>query len=124
MTTPVVVVSSDSSSSATAAGGPTTFVAWTNIWGPDPRPRGCRAGILAAMTDQFPHQGLPDVDQLLAAVTPAVPETHWYDWSQLEPQIITWAPIIFMALIVLFIWRTLKLMPKTKPQQIKPASSD
>src|ERR1700754_929206 len=43
-------------------------------------------------------------------------------WHRIEPQIITWAPIIFMALIVIFIWRTLKLMPKTKPQEIKPDS--
>src|SRR5437899_1550518 len=31
-----------------------------------------------------------------------------------------WGPFIFMALIVFILWRTLKLMPKTKPQQIKP----
>jgi cell division protease FtsH len=43
-------------------------------------------------------------------------------WDRIEPQIITWAPIVFMALIVIFIWRTLKLMPKTKPQEIKPDS--
>src|SRR3989440_734553 len=33
-----------------------------------------------------------------------------------------WGPFIFMGLIAFFLWRTLKLMPKTKPQQIKPAS--
>src|ERR1700750_3412191 len=27
-----------------------------------------------------------------------------------------------MALLVFFIWRTMKLMPKTKPQEIKPDS--
>jgi cell division protease FtsH len=43
-------------------------------------------------------------------------------WDRVQPQIITWAPIIFMALIVFFIWRMLKLMPKTKPQEIKPDS--
>jgi cell division protease FtsH len=32
----------------------------------------------------------------------------------------TWAPIIFMGLLVFFLWRTLKLMPKTKPTEIKP----
>src|SRR4051812_48612534 len=34
-----------------------------------------------------------------------------------------WAPaftLVFMGLIVFFLWRTLKLMPKTKPVQIKP----
>src|ERR687891_23840 len=43
-------------------------------------------------------------------------------WYQIEGWIITWAPIIFMGLLVFFIWRTLKLMPRTKPQQIKPDS--
>ncbi len=36
---------------------------------------------------------------------------------------IEWSPIftlLFMMLIVFFLWRTLKLMPKTKPLQIKP----
>src|SRR5256885_8679745 len=33
-----------------------------------------------------------------------------------------WGPFIFMGLIAFFLWRTLKLMPKTKPQKIKPAS--
>jgi cell division protease FtsH len=43
----------------------------------------------------------------------------WFDvtnWLQM------WAPIIFMGLIVFFLWRTLKLMPKTKPQEITPDS--
>src|SRR5215212_2762870 len=43
-------------------------------------------------------------------------------WFQVENWIITWAPIIFMGLLVFFIWRTLKLMPKTKPQEITPDS--
>jgi cell division protease FtsH len=40
------------------------------------------------------------------------------DWA------ITWLPILFMGLIVLLIGFTLRLMPRTKPQQIKPQSSD
>src|ERR1700704_5669397 len=34
-----------------------------------------------------------------------------------------WGPFIFMGLIPFFLWRTLKMMPKTKPQQIKPSAS-
>src|SRR2546430_2143872 len=34
-----------------------------------------------------------------------------------------WGPFIFMGLIAFFLWRTLKMMPKTKPQQIKPSAS-
>src|SRR4029079_12345819 len=43
-------------------------------------------------------------------------------WDRVEPQIFNWAPIIFMGLLVHFIWPTNKLMPKTKPQEIKPDS--
>src|ERR687897_2138806 len=45
------------------------------------------------------------------------------EWYEIESWIITWAPIIFMGLLVFFIWRTMKLMPRTKPQQIKPESA-
>jgi cell division protease FtsH len=44
-------------------------------------------------------------------------------WASVESWIITWVPILFMGLLVFFIWRTLKLMPRTKPQQIKPEST-
>jgi cell division protease FtsH len=43
-------------------------------------------------------------------------------WYSIENWILTWAPIIFMGLLVFFIWRTMKLMPKTKPQEITPDS--
>jgi cell division protease FtsH len=52
-----------------------------------------------------------------------MPSTEAVAWYDIENWIITWAPIIFMGLLVFFIWRTLKLMPRTKPQQIKPDSS-
>jgi cell division protease FtsH len=44
-------------------------------------------------------------------------------WGQIEYWILQWAPIIFMGLLVFFIWRMMKLMPRTKPQQIKPAAA-
>ena len=44
-------------------------------------------------------------------------------WFQVENWIITWAPIIFMGLLVFFLWRTMKLMPKTKPTEITPDSA-
>src|SRR3954454_22812050 len=56
----------------------------------------------------------------VAAATPA--PQHWYDWSHLSDLILTWAPLLFMALILFLIWRTLKVMPKTKPQEIRPTS--
>ena len=44
-------------------------------------------------------------------------------WYQVENGIITWLPILFMGLLVFFIWRTMRLLPRTKPQQIEPESA-
>src|SRR3954449_11104596 len=41
-------------------------------------------------------------------------------WWQVKDNIGFWFPIVFMGLLVFFLWRTLKMMPRTKPQQIKP----
>ncbi len=46
----------------------------------------------------------------------------WPEWWLIEDKIITWGPLIFMALLVFFIWRTMKLMPRIKPQEITPDS--
>jgi cell division protease FtsH len=48
--------------------------------------------------------------------------TEAVSWYQVQDWLITWAPIIFMGLLVFFIWKTMKLMPRTKPQQIEPES--
>ncbi len=58
----------------------------------------------------------------LTAATAPIDVPHWYDWDNMQDWIITWAPILFMGLLVFFLWRTMKLMPKTKPQEIKPDS--
>jgi cell division protease FtsH len=44
-------------------------------------------------------------------------------YDDVERWAITWLPILFLGLIVFLIWRTLKLMPRTKPQQITPSSA-
>jgi cell division protease FtsH len=44
-------------------------------------------------------------------------------WGDITGFIYNWGPIIFMGLIVFFIWRMMKLMPKTKPQEIRPDSA-
>jgi cell division protease FtsH len=43
-------------------------------------------------------------------------------YNHLEGWALTWLPILFMGALVYLVWRTLKLMPRTKPQQIKPSS--
>src|SRR5918996_1086529 len=40
-----------------------------------------------------------------------------------EQWIITWVPIIFMVLLVVLLWRMFRVMPRTKPQALKPAAS-
>lgn len=60
------------------------------------------------------------MDFSIAAI--AIPSASWYSWSSIESFLQLWAPIIFMALLVYFIWRMLRLMPRTKPLQIKPES--
>jgi cell division protease FtsH len=51
-----------------------------------------------------------------STVKPHGPST----WSQIEGYIGFWAPLVFMALICFVLFRTMKLMPRIKPQQIKP----
>src|SRR3954447_5728088 len=41
-------------------------------------------------------------------------------YDDLQNFALTWLPLIFMALLVFLVWRTLKVMPRTKPQQIRP----
>ena len=44
--------------------------------------------------------------------------------DSVESFALTWLPIVFMGLIVLLIGVTLRHMPRTKPQEIKPESSE
>src|SRR3954452_19113441 len=52
----------------------------------------------------------------------SVPAFLSLHYDEVQTWVLTWAPVLFMALIVFFLWRTIKLMPRTKPQQIKPES--
>ncbi|MDQ6811695.1 MAG: AAA family ATPase, partial [Actinomycetota bacterium] len=53
------------------------------------------------------------------------PSTHTSLVTEIQNQAVQWEPVIailfFVALIFVF-WRMLKVMPRVKPQQIKPAS--
>ena len=42
--------------------------------------------------------------------------------ASLVDNVIIWVPIAFFGIIVYFLWRMLKLMPRTKPQVIQPDS--
>jgi cell division protease FtsH len=43
--------------------------------------------------------------------------------DRLQTWSLTWLPILLMIALVYLIWRTLKMMPRTKPQQIRPEGS-
>ncbi len=43
-------------------------------------------------------------------------------YDQFAYYMTTWAPIVLMSLIVFLVWRTVSMMPRTKPQEIKPDS--
>jgi cell division protease FtsH len=79
--------------------------------------------MVARDSDGFWSTGLPAPPLYFPPdpVPPPVEGLSW--WDHVEPIIFNWAPILFMALLVFFIWRMQKLMPKTKPQEIKPNSS-
>jgi cell division protease FtsH len=45
------------------------------------------------------------------------------NWYEFENQLTIWGPLLLMGVLVYLVWRTLKLMPRTKPQQITPRSA-
>ncbi len=56
-------------------------------------------------------------------VSPVATEDGGLTWDKIESWMVIWLPIIFMALIAGFLLMTLRYMPRTKPQQIKPSSA-
>jgi cell division protease FtsH len=43
--------------------------------------------------------------------------------DRVETWSLTWLPILLMVALVYLVWRTLKMMPRTRPQQVNPESS-
>jgi cell division protease FtsH len=62
-------------------------------------------------------------------VTPVAPPpaVHTSFTQNLQTWAVNWEPVIailFFVVIIVVMWRMLKMMPKVKPQQIKPASNE
>src|SRR5690606_6517879 len=55
------------------------------------------------------------------AASAILPAMSW--WDHFSNVLLTWGPLAFMGLIAFFLWRTVKLMPRTKPQEITPDSA-
>jgi cell division protease FtsH len=64
-------------------------------------------------------KGPDDVDFRIQAVDAG----GGLSWQSVEDWVVLWLPIIFMALIAVVLMMTLRYMPRTKPQEIKPQSS-
>ncbi|GBD45381.1 ATP-dependent zinc metalloprotease FtsH [bacterium HR41] len=45
------------------------------------------------------------------------------DWGRVQDLAVTWLPIVFMGLIAVVLVMTLRYMPRTKPQTLKPESA-
>jgi cell division protease FtsH len=57
---------------------------------------------------------------------PSVVSAHTSWVSEVQNWALQWQPVlmfVFFTAIIIVMWRTLKVMPRIKPQQIKPASS-
>jgi cell division protease FtsH len=64
-----------------------------------------------------------DSFSLTPVAPPVAAEDGGLSWDDIESWMVIWLPIIFMALIAAFLLMTLRYMPRTKPQQIKPSSA-
>src|SRR3954454_12493517 len=81
-------------------------------------PDGQRMGHALPNSPGLHPQATPAPKAVHVVGTQAPPGTPM--WSRIEANVGFWAPIVFMALICIVLWRTMKLMPRTKPQQMKP----
>jgi cell division protease FtsH len=59
----------------------------------------------------------------LVRIVPPVIGGDGFSWDDVENWMVVWLPIVFMALIAIFLLMTLRYMPRTRPQQIKPSSA-
>jgi cell division protease FtsH len=71
----------------------------------------------------FAKEDGSDAFSILPVAPPVAVDEGGLSWDDIEGWMVIWLPIIFMALIAGFLLMTLRYMPRTKPQQIKPASA-
>jgi cell division protease FtsH len=71
------------------------------------------------------HQLIPSAAYRAPGSTTAVASPHTSLVQEIQTQAYNWSPvlmILFFSALLYVMWRTLKVMPRVKPQQIKPAS--
>jgi cell division protease FtsH len=83
-------------------------------------PEGWRVDMTAR---SFVREDGSDAFSISPVVPPVAADDGGLTWDEIENWMVIWLPIIFMALIAGFLLMTLRYLPRTKPQQIKPASA-
>src|ERR1700742_1244209 len=81
----------------------------------------------AALTDyaNTTHQLIPVASYHPPVTTVAAAAPHTSLVQDIQNAAYSWSPVVmilFFAALLYLMWRTLKVMPRVKPQQIKPAS--
>src|SRR3954462_145607 len=71
------------------------------------------------------HEGASTRDSLVPAPPTGTPKTSSGPsiWDDVTNFMLTWLPLIFMGVICLLIGLTMRYMPRTKPQEIRPETS-
>ena len=59
----------------------------------------------------------------LTSAAPAGAAGGGFGWQKIQDWVVVWLPIIFMGLIAVVLVMTLRYMPRTRPQEIKPSSA-
>jgi cell division protease FtsH len=84
-------------------------------------------GVIAAPTARLEHALLAHTstgtETVSTTLSPVAPHTSLV--TDIQNWALQWEPvvgIIFFTAIIFLLWRTLKVMPRVKPQQIKPTS--
>jgi cell division protease FtsH len=124
-TAPAASAAAPSGGSAPAAGSTSTSSTSTHT----PAAAAAHAHPLAAHAlathAALVHAHAHAVTKVAPVAAPPVVHTSFV--QNLQNQAVNWEPVIailFFVVIIAVMWRMLKVMPKVKPQQIKPASQE
>ena len=74
----------------------------------------------------YSHTSHPLVPVATLPATPVTSVAHASIVQQIQNAAYNWSPVVmilFFTALLFLMWRTLKVMPKVKPQQIKPSSN-
>jgi cell division protease FtsH len=87
-------------------------------------------GVLEAPAKSLAHAlklyASAPVAHIAPVSAPAAAASQTSIFTEIQTWAYNWSPvvmIVFFAALIFLMWRTLKVMPKVKPQQIKPASN-